>query len=945
MAVKDGMCSNCTLYSAEMVQQEQFNNVDILVVGPSPTKSDLEYGAFRSKQGYMLRTIFRENTKALVYYTYAVKCYSANNIDVDTIHKCSVHLLSLIDRINPKVIIALDTVAVKGLGFKDVISAIRGSTLYVKNNFGKSIPVIPTYSLEQVSKAPGYFPVFKNDVLKAIKIASNGLGNAEMTLHTPTMFEEVEAALQQAYEVVKEKSVTSGKKVVLAVDTETTSLKPYLPNERVIAVSLSWERMQGMAFPLEHGEANFDKNQIARLINLLTQLLTSPYVILLMNNGKFDMQWLKYKYNIPIPSITQDTMLLEHILEEDKKGDYSLKSITKDRFPYLGGYEDELQEFFHTKRKELIEKRNEEIKNLETQLQDKLVDWWKVKSDEERTRILSELVDLNLVKISEVIDLPSNKTRITKKYKKIFTNFILRVPVERLEEIDNTISQYVNKINNEINELKKEVKLTYEDIPIDVLLKYAAIDALTTRLIFEDQLGRLQEDTKNINRINKILKKPLDTLPIYDAYKNITMPLCNVLTEMEYYGITLDRDKTKKYIGIIEEKMEELKDKMYTQVGYRFNFSSSASDLSRILYEEMKLPTLKNTVTGKASTDAEVLKELYDKYDVEFIADLLVYRKLDKCLTTYLKNWLQLSELDGKLHGSYNQIGTATYRLSSSNPNLQNVPFQLKEAGLNLKALFIPDNDEYEFYDLDISNAEMRVLCGYSKDDTLISVFNEGKDIHCLTAAGISEYSYEDILANKEDKTTDHYMKRQIAKKVNFGTIYCMSALTLKEKLWSDMRISITEKQAQEYLDKFFRQYPGVLRYINETQEFVYRYKFTYTYTGRRRRFPIVNYMKSQLSRMSRQAVNARIQTTSADLVALNIININKEIQKLGGRVLITVHDSIGFQLPKGVTGIKNLLDNQVTNNIAETQKWLPVQWKYDVSKGPNYGEAHDHVS
>lgn len=259
--------------------------------------------------------------------------------------------------------------------------------------------------------------------------------------------------------------------------------------------------------------------------------------------------------------------------------------------------------------------------------------------------------------------------------------------------------------------------------------------------------------------------------------------------------------------------------------------------------------------------------------------------------------------------------------------------------------MFVPDSDEYDFYDLDISNAEMRVLTAYSLDDTLISVFNEDKDIHCLTAAGISDYTYDEIYNNKENKETDYYSKRQVAKKVNFGTIYVMGAATLQAKLWSDMRISVTEEQAQEYLDKFFVTYPGVQQYIELTQRFVEDYKFTYTFTGRRRRFPFAVYSRSQLNRVGRQAVNARIQTTSSDMVGMNLIEVHKAIQPLGGRILVTVHDSIGFQLPKGTTGVRAILDYAIKGKIKEECPWLPVEWKYDVAKGPNYGDAHEHIS
>lgn len=175
-------------------------------------------------------------------------------------------------------------------------------------------------------------------------------------------------------------------------------------------------------------------------------------------------------------------------------------------------------------------------------------------------------------------------------------------------------------------------------------------------------------------------------------------------------------------------------------------------------------------------------------------------------------------------------------------------------------------------------------------------------------------------------------------------TIYCMGAETLQKRLWEDMRISVTTEEADAYLEGFFKTYPGVRQYILATQKFVARYKFTYTYTGHRRRFPIAMYNTRQINRVSRQAVNSRIQTTSAVLVNSNMIDAHKEIKKLGGRLILTVHDSIGFQLPKGTPGVKALLDDIVITRTREKYPWLPVPWKYDVGMGPSYGEAHDPV-
>ena len=268
----------------------------------------------------------------------------------------------------------------------------------------------------------------------------------------------------------------------------------------------------------------------------------------------------------------------------------------------------------------------------------------------------------------------------------------------------------------------------------------------------------------------------------------------------------------------------------------------------------------------------------------------------------------------------------------------------LKEANLNLKSLFLPDSEDYDIIDLDISNAEMRVLTGYSKDTNLTNAFNDNKDLHCLTGAGISDFTYDDLKKHKDDKTTEQYRVRQLAKKINFGTVYSISAEGLAIQLWTELRIKETPEQCRAYLNSFFNTYPGVKTYIDNTVNFVRSNHFTWTYTGHKRRFPIIEFDNSQASRMARQAVNARIQTTSSDLVMFNLIDLQNWLKSQGGRVILTVHDSIVFQLPKNIGSVMSDLKQIITDNTRNRAPWLPVEWKFDAGKGPNYGDTHEEV-
>lgn len=950
-----GPCASCPLAACPEVPIAGAPDPDILLVGGFPLQTDAANKTpFTSAKGAILRRVvsdlLRKTPRAAapkIAYGYAVRCappYLEDKkrflISAEIVSNCSSQLMHYIDVTRPKAIVALGADALRALGFKENAKAMRGGIYTIMVGLNQRIPVVATYHIVEVTKQPGLLTTLIADLKKAFSLVSDATCEAPMRLHTPTSAQDILEALEQARENIASRFVEAGKPVALAVDTETTSLIPSNQEDRVIAVSLSWESMQGLAFPFEHRQCPHTPEAFERIKHALATLLSNEQVSLVMCNGKFDTQWLRYRYGMEIAANTYDVQLAEHVLDEDKKGEYSLKDITKDRFPAMGKYEEELKQAVNEGGAAIAAQLKEAREAHKEDANAQFLQWWLDKSTEERIRLLGAWVSLGYMQLSDTLGLEVVKHRkrhgelvIPKKYQTAVAKMLSSVPVEALSGLElpsrpNTENGYT---------------MTYEQVPLTTLLHYAAIDALATRMLVGEQLNLFRMDSQRMEKIGKELGRPIPTPSLWSSFEKISMPLSHCLAHMEYHGVRLNREEAFRYATVLREKIEEAKDVLYTEVGYRFNPSSSSPDLARILFTELGLPVLKKTDTGAASTDADTLKELANKHTLPFLDKLLVYRKLDKCLHTYVENWLDMSARDGRIHCSFNQIGTATYRLSSSAPNLQNVPFSIKEAGLNLKALFLPD-EGYELYDLDISNAEMRILTAYSRDEALIDAFNTGKDLHCLTASGISAYSYEDLMACKDDKNTDQYRKRQLAKKVNFGTIYCMSSERLQQQLWAELRIEESLENCQSYLDGFFETYPGVKKYIDSTKLFVERYHITYTYTGRRRRFPMVAYNRGQASRMARQAVNARIQTTSSDLVMLNLIDLHRALLPMNGRVLLTVHDSIPFQLPVDTTGVRALLDTLILDNTAQKAPWLPVKWKYDVGRGKNYGDTHGEV-
>ena len=780
---KSRHCVNCPLREQPGILQQYAYKPDILFVGGFPVDTDIKRGPFSGRSSSLLRLLVRElrrefdsmNENALrLDYAYACQCAPVYdealrkfNITAETIQHCSLILKQRIDHTHPKVIVALGGDALKGLGFKMQPRDMRGGIYNFESN-GVKIPVVVTFHIVAVNKSPGYLQTFKKDLHKALSLCRGSVNEIQMDIRTPTTVDEILAQLDEILVAAKEHRERTGKFLGVAVDTETTSLQPYLKNERVIMVSMSHKRGEGLAYPFEHVQCPFSAEDFARIRNKTEEVLSSENISILMANGKFDMQWLHYHYGINMRPMQYDVILAEHVLDEDKKGEYSLKDLTRDRFPSMGKYEDELKQHL----KECWGAKDAEIARLteaHRAATDKaVVDWWVSLSEDERKAVYSTWIEQGWMQLTDIEPLVKVRYRklhgemtIPKKYSDALGRLIRQVPKEELAK-HMTLPELV--IPEELH------RGTYEDADLKILLRYAAIDALTTRMITADQQGDFAADRNRMAMTQRKWGRPIPTRLCSEVMFDNTIPLCRCLAEMEYYGVKLDRDKCARYRDIITEKIAEAEDVMFTEVGRKFNTSSSAPDLGRILYDELHLPVLKRTDTGAPSTDADTIKELLDKHDVPFLKKLLVYRKLDKCLHTYIENWLNISAYDGNIHAAFNQIGTSTYRLSSNGPNLQNVPYQLKEANLNLKELFIPDSDAYNVYDLDLSNAEMRILTAYSKDEELINAFNNGKDLHCLTAAGISQYTYDDIKAHKEDKTTDQYLKRQLAKKVNFGS-------------------------------------------------------------------------------------------------------------------------------------------------------------------------------
>ena len=380
------------------------------------------------------------------------------------------------------------------------------------------------------------------------------------------------------------------------------------------------------------------------------------------------------------------------------------------------------------------------------------------------------------------------------------------------------------------------------------------------------------------------LKKELDERLVQsdqkELFKKIEMPLTLVLYEMEKAGIRVDKAGLKKYGDELNVSIASLEKKIYEQAGEEFNILSP-KQLGVILFEKMNMPYSKKTKTGY-STSADVLEKLSAEYP--FVSDILEYRALTKLNSTYAQGLSDAISDDGRIHSHFLQTVTATGRISSAEPNLQNIPIRT-QLGRELRKVFIPDNDSI-FADADYSQIELRILAHLAGDDVLIDAFNSGKDIHSLTASKVFNVPIDQVTS----------AQRRAAKVVNFGIIYGMSSFSLGQDL------EISRKEAEKYIKEYFEGYPKIKAYLDGCVESAS--KNGYSLTSFLRRRPIPELKASQFMQREfgkRVAMNAPIQGTAADIMKISMINVRDSLVKnnLKSRILIQVHDELLLEVKK----------------------------------------------
>ncbi len=473
--------------------------------------------------------------------------------------------------------------------------------------------------------------------------------------------------------------------------------------------------------------------------------------------------------------------------------------------------------------------------------------------------------------------------------------------------MDVLAETYLNYTPVSITELigkKGKNQLSFRQVPLDKQTEYAVEDADITFQLREHFAPELVE-AKTVS-----------------LFEDIETPLLRVLADMEIEGINLDKEFLQSLSKELDNDIKILENKIYTEAGEEFNIASP-KQLGVILFEKMKLVDKpKKTKTGQYSTAEDVLS--YLAKDHEIIQNILEFRGLSKLKSTYIDALpTQVNETSGHVHTDYMQTVAATGRLSSNNPNLQNIPIRT-ERGRQVRKAFIPRSNEYTLLAADYSQIELRIIAALSKEETMIEAFKNGEDIHASTAAKVFNVSLEEVTREQ----------RSNAKTVNFGIIYGVSAFGLSNQT------NLSRSEAKELIDTYYKTYPKLRNYMSEQVDFARDNGYVQTVLGRRRYLKNINSANAIVrGAAERNAVNAPIQGSAADIIKIAMINIHKKLKEgnYKTKMLLQVHDELVFDVYKPeLETIKTLIKTEMENAYI-----LEVPLDVDMGLGNNWLEAH----
>ena len=446
-------------------------------------------------------------------------------------------------------------------------------------------------------------------------------------------------------------------------------------------------------------------------------------------------------------------------------------------------------------------------------------------------------------------------------------------------------------------------QLTFDQIELDKASDYAAEDADITLQLHENLLPRFKGEDK-----------------LYSVYRDIELPLVEVLVKVEQNGVLVDRNLLYQQGIEVGNKLAEIERSIFQQADEEFNLSSP-KQIQSILYDKLKLPILRKTPKGQPSTAEDVLEELALNYPIPAL--LLEHRSLNKLKSTYIdKLPNEINAITGRVHTSYQQAVASTGRLSSTSPNLQNIPIRTAE-GRRIREAFTASEGK-RILALDYSQIELRIMAHLSADDNLIKAFERGLDVHRATASEVFGCALDEVESDQ----------RRAAKAINFGLIYGMSAFGLGKQL------NIGRNEAQKYVETYFERYPGVKRYMEETKQLAREQGYVETVFGRRLYLPDIN-AKNAMQRQyaERTAINAPMQGTAADIIKRAMLDVHLWLAEDGDktRMIMQVHDELVFEVDENDIDRNRDKIGQLMTSAAD----LSIKLEVDAGVGLNWHEAH----
>ncbi len=515
-----------------------------------------------------------------------------------------------------------------------------------------------------------------------------------------------------------------------------------------------------------------------------------------------------------------------------------------------------------------------------------------------------------------------DKTWIAHNYK--FDYIVLRQAGIDMagKAFDTMVAAYLLDANQKLkmDALAKKY-IGYEPIPIETLIGSGRKQKTMDQIPYAEVVAYACEDADVTLRLYDVLSEELKKDELLDIAYQVDFPLMQVLGDMEIHGIKLDTDMLADFSEQLNKDLQQVQDKIFKAAGTEFNLNSP-QQLGEVMFDKMGIPSRKKTKTGQYSTAESVLAELSNDYEVPAL--VLDYRSLSKLKSTYVDALPKIvNENTGRIHTNFNQTVAATGRLSSSNPNLQNIPIRT-ERGREIRKAFIPEQG-YQLLAADYSQVELRVIASMSGDKNMIRAFREDEDIHARTAKEVFG------LDSLDEVTAD---QRRKAKEVNFGIPYGVSAYGLAS------RLGISNNEGKEMIEQYFERFPGIRNYIEETKAFAAEHGYVKTLMGRRRYIPDINSRNWNVRGFAeRTAINMPIQGTAADIIKVAMIRIRDYLKGEGlkSRMLLQVHDELVFEIAEEEIEQVSLKIRTYMEQAAE----LEVPLKVEMGVAGNWLEAH----